>query len=192
MMDIMFLKQDSFKMRMKDIIIGQRGIQDGSFTIGGFTYSGIRIDLPTGHPGLSAPEKTKYWTNVLYQRYFPSKSKDAAVESSSNEPSSSGDDTNTCALPLVDVSTGDASSLSASQSQGTKREFGTELQQETLQLSNDSGLDLNSQLIDFYAKRSAIISSEASSSPSKKAAAFVAATATKALSRPSKQQKWFV
>ena len=34
----------------------------------------------------------------------------------------------------------DASSLSASQSQGTKRKFGTELQQETLQLSNDQDL----------------------------------------------------
>jgi len=155
---------------------------------------------------------------------------------SSDEPSSSGVDTDTCALPLVDDSLpgtrafkelyamiqkaqsdlsliekkilpkkrklrlrlthnakrDNATSLSDSeQSQGTKRKFGTELQQETLQLSNDSGLDLNSQLIDFYAKRSAIISSEASSSPSKKAAAIAAAT-MKPLSRPSKQQKWFV
>jgi len=161
------------------------------------------------------------------------KTKEAAAVVSSDEPSSSGVDTDTCALhdslpgtrafkelyAMIQKAQSDlsliekeilpkkrklrlrlthnakrdnATSLSDSeQSQGTKRKFGTELQQETLQLSNDSGLDLNSQLIDFYAKRSAIISSEASSSPSKKAAAIAAAT-MKPLSRPSKQQKWFV
>ena len=65
------VKPDIFARRMSDIIIGRNGIEDGSFVIDGKTYSGIPIELPAGHAGLSAPPfKSHVWSKKLYKEYF--------------------------------------------------------------------------------------------------------------------------
>ena len=61
-----------FTVRMKDIIIGDKGIENGSFTIDGSTYSGIPIILPEGHPGLRAsPFDDSVWNKQSYRKNFP-------------------------------------------------------------------------------------------------------------------------
>ena len=62
-----------FYKRMTDIIIGKDGIEDGSFEIDGKMYSGVPIELPVGHRGLSAPAfRSAVWTKTLYAQYFHS------------------------------------------------------------------------------------------------------------------------
>ena len=58
--------------RMSDIIIGRRGLEDGSFVIGGYTFAGVPTEVAEDHQGFPGPvyTKGKRWSKPLFDQYL--------------------------------------------------------------------------------------------------------------------------
>jgi hypothetical protein len=63
-----------FSDKLRHMIIGKRGLEDGKVKIGNFTYTGIPIEVPEGHEGFGWPtvvkNDRKLWPQSQINRFW--------------------------------------------------------------------------------------------------------------------------
>ena len=68
----LIIHKQCFMRKVTHMIIGRDGVEDGEVKIGEFTYCGIPIKLPEGHPGFGRPQAVKpgLWSDVEIETYW--------------------------------------------------------------------------------------------------------------------------